>query len=90
MSTIQGSAFSHGLTGVHRGMNNLRRDAQEIANAGIAHSSSPDKPVSEQVKNAEFERPLVGLIEDNQQVSASVEVIKTQSEMIGSLLNEMA
>lgn len=90
MSTIHGTTFGYGLQGIHRGMNMLREDAQEIASASIAHSRDPAQPVSDDVKNAQFEKPLVELIEDNQQVSASAKVIRTQDEMIGTLLDTLA
>jgi len=90
MPTINGSASSHGLQGIHRGMQMLRKDAQEIADASISHSRDPAQPVPDDTKKAEFERPLVGLIEDNQQVSASAKVIQAESEMLGTLLDDMA
>jgi hypothetical protein len=90
MNTINGTAMSYGLLGVQRGQRMLREDAQEIADASIAHSRDPNQEVPDYAKDAEFEKPLVGLIEDNQQVSASVKVIKAESDMIGTLLDETA
>ncbi len=68
---------STSLTGIQQGYSNLKQDAQQIAsNQGTVNQNT--------------EKALVGLIQDRNQVAASVEVVKAADETIGSLLDVMA
>ncbi len=90
---IQSSALTSSIVGLKRGMENVRKDAQDIANAGTAPLSStqtfaeysPGKSPSKSTDEG-----LVNLIVDTHQVEASAKVMQTENELIGSLLNEMA
>lgn len=68
-------ALQTGLEGIQRGVDNLRRDAQAIAGANQPGST------------AELTQPLVNLKVDQLQVAASVEVVKTLDETLGTLLD---
>lgn len=70
-------AMNSGITGIQQGYSNLKQDAQQIAsNQGTVNQNT--------------EKALVGLIQDRNQVAASVEVVKAADETIGSLLDVMA
>lgn len=69
-----------GLTGIHNGLDNLRRDAHEIAAASAKGSESTD----------DLARSLVDLNSDRTQVQASVKVVQAIDENLGTLLNVMA
>lgn len=73
-------ALSHAITGIQRGLNSARQHAAEIASAGQFGDSSPDSLAA----------PLVGLVQDRLQVSASAEVLKAADDMIGSLFDDKA
>jgi len=74
------AAFSHAITGIQRGLDSARGHAADIAGAGQAGSST----------NGSLAEPLVGLIQDRLQVSASTEVLKAVDDMIGSLFDARA
>ena len=74
------SALSHAVNGIQRGLNSARQHAGEIAGADSLSAASPDSLAG----------PLVGLIQDRLQVSASAEVLKAAGDMIGSLLDAKA
>ena len=63
--------------GIQRGLDGLERNAQQVASA----STGSGEDVS---------RPLVESRLHKLQVEANVDVLRTQDEMIGSLLDEMA
>lgn len=73
-------ALNAGLQGIHTGMNNLRRDAHEIAQS--VHGDA-DKP-------AEVADSLVQLKLDQLQVHSSTKVVKTVQDLLGQLVDEMA
>jgi len=74
------SGFQSALSGINRGMNALRQDAQVIASQGTI-----DAPSNQKVTEA-----IVDLKSNSRQVEASAKVIKAQDEMLGALLDEMA
>jgi hypothetical protein len=76
MPTI--SSLNSGLLGIQRGFEGLRRDAGQIASASV-----PEPDVS-------VVKPLVNLVADRSQASASAKVIKSYDEAIGSLLDVKA
>ena len=78
MSTISG--FSSAVTGINRGMDGMRRNAQAIASQGTSEPVSV-KAVTES---------LVDLKSNSLQVEASAKVLSTQNEILGTLLDEMA
>ncbi len=71
------SALNSGLSGIQQGYNNLKQDAQAIATA----NGNPGK---------KLEEPMVGLIQDRNQVAASAKVVETVDDTIGTLLDVMA
>jgi len=75
-----GSAHSLAITGIQRGLGSARAHAAEIAGAGASCNTGPGS----------LAEPLVGLIQDRLQVSASVEVLKTADDMLGSLFDAKA
>ena len=72
--------LSHAISGIQRGLDNARQHAGEIASADQLGAGSPDSLAG----------PLVGLIQDRLQVSASVQVLKAADDMIGSLFDAKA
>jgi hypothetical protein len=73
-------ALSLAITGIQRGLGSARQHAAEIASADQFRDGSPDSLAT----------PLVGLIQDRLQVSASAEVLKAADDMIGSLFDDTA
>lgn len=78
MSTIP--PLQTGLQGIQRGMQNLQKNAAKIASAD--QMSNPDA--------ADLAGPLVDMIQNRLQVEASVKVVQTVSDTIGSLLDVKA
>lgn len=79
------TALNTGINGINQGLNNLRRDASDIAQS-INHST----------ENSGVERPvdvaasLVNLKLDVLQVQTSGKVVESVSTIIGSLLDVTA
>jgi len=78
MSTISG--FHSAVSGINRGVDALRRDAQVIAT----------KETSGFISDKDVTKALVDLKSSSRQVEASVKVLSVQNEILGSLLDEMA
>lgn len=76
MPTI--NAYNYGILGIQRGMEGLRRDAHQIATASV-----PEPEVS-------VIKPLVNLVADRTQATASAKVVKAYDEAIGTLLDVKA
>jgi len=74
------STLTQAMAGIHRGMASARQHAQEIASADSFTEDSPSSLIE----------PLVGLTQDQLQVSASTAVLKAVDAMIGTLLDEKA
>lgn len=75
-----GGALSQAVLGIQRGLGSARDHAAQIASAGRFENDSPDS----------LAEPLIGLRQDRLQVSASVQVLKTVDDMIGSLFDDKA
>ena len=73
-------ASGQALAGIQRGMQGLERNAAEIASADRMNGE-PVHGVAE---------PLVEQIQNAAQVEASVKVLKTENDMLGSLLDVKA
>lgn len=73
-------ALSQTMTGIQRGLASARNHAGQIASAGQFTNESP----------ASLAEPLVGLIQDRLQVSASTQVLKAVDDMLGSLFDAKA
>jgi hypothetical protein len=73
-------ASGHALNGIQRGMQGLQRTADEIASA--------DRMNGEAVRSVA--EPLVEQIQHATQVEASVKVLQTENDMLGSLLDVKA
>ncbi len=71
------SAFGNAVTGIQRGMQGLDRNADEIAKASTG-------------EGGDITQPLVDSHINQLQAEASVKMVKTIDETIGSLLDEMA
>jgi len=69
-----------GLPGVYSGLENMRRDAQEIA----ATSAKGNEDT------AALTNSLVDLNMDRSQVEASVKVVQAIDEVMGTLFNDFA
>lgn len=74
-------ALQTGASGIQRGLDDARQAAHEIA---TQNTTTENKNPTEVV------HPLVDLKQAELQVAASASVIKSQDEMIGSLLDELA
>jgi hypothetical protein len=72
MTTIP--ALQSGLNGYQTGMTSLNNNALKIA-----------QNVTQQPED--LVEPLVGLLQDKQQVQASIKVIETSNDMLGNLLD---
>jgi flagellar hook protein FlgE len=76
------SAFQYGVQGIQKGLNDLKRDAAEIASAAqFDHETSDPVAIAE---------PLANLITDRLQVAASAKIIEATDDVIGSLLDVKA
>lgn len=78
MTTISG--FHSAVSGIHRGIDAVRRDSQVIAT----------KETSGFVSDKNVTKAMVDLKSSSRQVEASVKVLSVQNEILGSLLDEMA
>ncbi len=86
---IQNSALTSGLIGIKRGMDNVRRDAQDIVNSGI-DLMQREQPTSGKSLGEGLDTGLVNLISDRRDVEAAAKVIQTEKNLIGTLLDVMA
>lgn len=73
-------ALQSGIVGIQKGFDNLRKDANAIAQAGV-------KPETEAADLAE---PLTNLKMDSLQVAASTKVVETVHDLLGQLLDVKA
>ncbi|MCO6412271.1 MAG: hypothetical protein J5I92_05965 [Thiogranum sp.] len=73
-------ALSQAMTGIQQGLASARSHAGQIASAGQFNNESP----------ASLAEPLVGLIQDRLQISASTQVLKAVDDMLGSLFDAKA
>ena len=78
MTTISG--FHTAVSGINRGIDAVRRDAQVIAT----------KETSDFVANKDVTKAMVDLKSSSRQVEASVKVLSVQNDILGSLLDELA
>ncbi len=74
MSTI--SAMSIGMQGIQKGMDGLRQNAQQIASSVTSNSSGND-----------IAAPLIDMNLNKLEVELSAKVVKSASDMIGTLLD---
>ena len=80
MSTI--SAMNIGIQGIQKGMNGLRQNAQSIADSNISNSATTSSADVNDVT-----APLVDMNLNKLEVEMSAKVVKTASDMIGTLLD---
>ena len=80
MSTI--SAMNIGIQGIQKGMNGLRQNAQSIADSNISNSATTSAADVNDVT-----APLVDMNLNKLEVEMSAKVVKTASDMIGTLLD---
>ena len=78
-------ALNTGLNGISLGLGNLRRDASAIAQA-VGDTQSQDSAT----QSTDVAASLVNLKLDTLQVQASVKVVETVHDIIGSLLDVTA
>lgn len=71
------SVISVGYQGVQKGFNGLEENAQKVASLGVNSNGEPSSVVE----------PVVGLIENEALVKASISVIKTADELLGSIID---
>lgn len=69
---------SGALQGIQRGMQGLRRAALDIATQGVQGTSG---------REGDFERALIELPAQANQVKASTKVLTTENQMVGTLLD---
>ena len=84
MSSV--SALNAGLEGIHKGLNGIKKNAYEIANAG-SQNHSTSEPASATSNIAE---PLVYMKLNKLQAQASAKVVQTSADMIGTLIDMKA
>jgi hypothetical protein len=80
MSTIP--TMNIGIQGIQNGMNGLRQNGQQIASSTIRNDATTSSPDVSDVTH-----PLVEMKLNALQVEASAKVVKTASDMIGTLLD---
>ncbi len=73
MTTIP--AYQSALSGISSGLQSLNKNAATIASADSMESGS------------DITTPLVNMISNKQQVQASVKVLETSNDMLGSILD---
>lgn len=73
-------ALQSGIAGIHKGMENLRKDANAIAQAGVRQDTEA----------ADLAEPLTNLKLDSLQVAASTKVVDTVQDLLGQLLDVKA
>ena len=71
------SAFANAVSGIHRGVQGLERNADEIARASKG-------------EGGDIVEPLVESRINKLQAEASAKIVKTTDDTIGSLLDELA
>lgn len=83
MSTIP--AFDSGLSSIQKGMNGLKKNAHEIANAnsGAAANNSPAQAPGVN----DVTEPLIDMKMNKLQVEMGAKVVQASSDMIGSLID---
>lgn len=74
-------ASNNGLLSIQRGMQGLERNAQAIASRPVAGSDEPTRDLA---------GPLVESRSNLRQVQAGAAVVRTEDEMLGSLLDIFA
>jgi hypothetical protein len=74
------SALQSGMAGIHKGFDNLRKDANAIAQTGVQQ----DSPA------ADLAVPLTNLKMDSLQVAASSKVVETVHDLLGQFLDVKA
>ena len=73
-------SISSGLTGIYKGMDYLKHDAQEIASASAKGGEN----------TTDLAKSLVDLNVNRNQIEASVKVVQAVNETLGTLLNVKA
>ena len=83
MSSIP--AFDSGLQSIQKGMNGLKKNAHEIANAksGVAADTSPTQAPGV----SDVTEPLVDMKMNKLQVEMGAKVVQASSDMIGSIID---
>ena len=84
MSSI--STLSAGLEGIHKGMNGIRKNAHDIANASSQNHAATDTAST----TNDIAEPLVYMKLNKLQAQASAKVVQTSADMIGTLIDMKA
>ncbi|EHQ51084.1 MULTISPECIES: hypothetical protein [Ectothiorhodospira] len=74
------TASQSALSGIHAGMQGLRKNAAEIASAGQMDGTA----------RRGLTAPLVEQVQHANQVEAAVKVLQTEDRMLGALINVKA
>lgn len=85
MSSV--SALNSGLQGIHKGLNGLKKNAHDIANANKREASSS---AQQSAGPEDVTQPLVEMKLNKLQVQASAKVVQTGSDMLGTLIDMRA
>jgi len=75
------SAINSALTGIQKGLSGVRKNAADIASAGVSEKG---------LSTEDLTRSAISLKENELQVKGSIKVLKAVDEMIGSLFDEEA
>jgi hypothetical protein len=78
--TMSIPALQSGMAGIQKGFDNLRKDANAIAQEGVKQDTSA----------ADLAGPLTNLKMDSLQVAASTKVVDTVHDLLGQLLDVKA
>ena len=84
MSSV--SALNAGLQGIHKGLNGIKKNAHDIANAGTQNLSVGDSTTAPR----DVTEPLVYMKLNKLQAQASAKVVQTSADMIGTLIDMKA
>ena len=81
------SAFSSGLAGYQSASNQLSVASDRVANAGVTDKQSVSQGVSSETQPVSITEEVINMKVAELQAKASVNVISTADEMVGTLID---
>ena len=80
------SAINTGLQGIKKGMDGLKKNAHEIANAKSGVEINDNSPEQAPGVN-DITRPLIDMKLNELQIKASTKVVQTNLDLIGTIID---
>ena len=82
------SAMNLGIQGIQKGMDGLRKNAQDIAAVNTLNNINGQNPNQAQAPGVnDITSSMIGLIENKLQIEASAKVVQTAADMIGTIID---